>query len=591
MQVNALTILKADHSSAMADDDNNVSFAEDEVAPDDEPAATVVISHTDLFAAVEESITSCRPLVNFFLCHSSSSTTSSNYNEGNINQCQASTTRKQRRTAIQSIVKSKSFNKSRARRLFSGLVPLLQMIVEEERYLPDEDGDNDGQLVQDDLDNADCIQSIFFLRCCAYLVEVYLEGMLNRIGRGGNGNGTSTRRNTANTTKNGGGGEKKRRVEIIDEAFEVAEMLHDLLFPLQSCAATNTNIMDLEGGEEGGDGVTKTTTNSSAGSNTIHKEAQQTQSAIFTMCETYWHGNFDDKEQMVTQLIPLLLVKSLDESAQKTDVKRLYSIREAINLLDFRDTSIDSLKLHLLRTVGNPLFVQSVDGRKFITHLFTVDATLVGELHRAVRAQIPGAKKSILNAYGEIYYNAWRVSTELSAREDGEEGCVAGEEEESIQTSIEENALQDFMYQVIHSAVPSTSKSVRAILDKFYLNKKNPLVENMLHRLYGPLLWRALSGANSRVRLQASVVLSDTFPLRDPEAGNEWTEQIVNKSVEALVSLMTDDVPVVRVAGCKATAKILSGFWVAVPSKDIRVLLNRKFGGGGMAYAVQYIYS
>ena len=462
------------------------------------------------------------------------------------------------------------------------------MIVEEERYLPDEDEDNDGQLVQDDLDNADCIQSIFFLRCCAYLVEGYLEGMLNRIGRGGNG---TSRRNTANTTKNGGGGEKKRRVEIIDEAFEVAEMLHDLLFPLQSCAATNTNIMDLEGGEEGGDGVTKTTTNSSAGSNTIHKEAQQTQSAIFTMCETYWHGNFDDKEQMVTQLIPLLLVKSLDESAQKADVKRLWSIREAINLLDFRDTSIDSLKLHLLRTVGNPLFVQSVDGRKFITHLFTVDATLVGELHRAVRAQIPGAIKSILSAYGEIYYNAWRVSTELSAREDDDEGGAAGEEEESIQTSIEENALQDFMYQVIHSAAPSTSKSVRAILDKFYLNKKNPLVENMLHRLYGPLLWRALSGANSRVRLQASVVLSDTFPLRDPEAGNEWTEQIVNKSVEALVSLMTDDVPVVRVAGCKATAKILSGFWVAVPSKDIRVLLNRKFGGGWMAYAVQYIYS
>ena len=224
--------------------------------------------------------------------------------------------------------------------------------------------------------------------------------------------------------------------------------------------------------------------------------------------------------------------------------------------------------------------MQSVEGRKFITHLFLVDATLVVDLHHAVRAQIPGSKKSILNAYAEIYYNAWKASTTTEKKhtnyeeleeENEEGGSPAGE----IQTSIEENALQDFMYQVIHAAVPATSKSVRVVLDRFYVNKKNPDVESALHRMYGPLLWRALSGANARVRIQASVVLTDTFPLRDPNASEEWTEACVTRSVEALLSLMKDDVPSVRVAGSMATAKILTQFWNAVPSKDIRALLNQ----------------
>ena len=39
-----------------------------------------------------------------------------------------------------------------------------------------------------------------------------------------------------------------------------------------------------------------------------------------------------------------------------------------------------------------------------------------------------------------------------------------------IQTSIEENALQDFIFQVIRAANPSTAKSVSTVLDKFYMH-------------------------------------------------------------------------------------------------------------------------
>ncbi|KAK1747414.1 condensin-2 complex subunit G2 [Skeletonema marinoi] len=474
-----------------ADGDADISFAEREEDDD-------TLDHSDLFAAVEESVISCRPLVNFF------------YHPTDNDDTTTKLTTRQRRDVICNIVKSPKFNKTRARRLFSGLTPLLRKVVDEESYCPDQD--DNGEIIVDA--HAASTLAVMYLRICAFLVDAYLDGLLKRQRKGANNN--------------------NKRVEVIDEVFEVAEMLHDLLFPLQNCG----------------------------------KEGMATQSAIFAMCENWWHGNFDEKELFVTQLIPLLLVKSLEDTAQKNDVKRLYSIRDAIDLLDFECESITTLKNHLLRTVANPLFLQSTEGKKFITHLFHVDASLVGELHKAIKVQLFEAKRSILNAYGEIYYNAWKQSADKKEDEDEEEG--QGE----IQASIEENALQDMMYYQIHAANPKIASSIRIVLDKFYVNKKSPDVESMLHRCYGPLLWRSLAATNARVRLQAAAVLTDTFPLRDPDAGQEWTEACVQKSVEALISLMSDEVAAVRVAGSNATAKILSQFWVAIPANDIRKLLN-----------------
>ena len=449
----------------------------------------------DLFNAVESSSVSTRPLVQFFY-------------KATTNGRSAAKTREAALSAV------KTFHKPKARRLFAGLLPVLEKVVDEELILPP-----DQQTEEDDGGGAssDAADAVLFLRATACLTGAYLEGLTAR----------NTRR-SANQPS-----------EIIDEAFEVAELLHDQLFPLHSLAT---------------------------------KEATHTQREVFNVCERWWHGNFDDKEQLVTQLVPLLLVKSLDDNSEKNDVKRLYSIRSAIDLLDFEDESITSLKNHLLRTVGNPLFLQTSEGKKFIQHLFAVDRTLADELHKAVKVQLVGAKKSLLTAYADVYYGVWKSFIEQS----GDESCDDEKEKSATLQSIEE-AIQDLVYHALHSANPSTVKQVRMILDKFYQNKKNPAVEKMLHDLISPLLWRALNSTNSRVRLQASAVLADTFPLRDPTAGNEQqTQAIVAKSVESLSRLMEDDVPCVRVSGCKASTKILAEFWVAIPIEDIRTLLNRK---------------
>lgn len=472
----------------------------------------------DLLDAMENSVGSCCPLVSLFY-HSSQRGGAVNGENDSYENNEDSATINQRRDVICGVMHS--FDRSSARRLFGGMIAALSRVVKEESYLLKGNDVGMGRESNFDLKAEAIVHSIRLLGCCADLVGAYLKGILSR---------DEKKLSASGKYDNKFG----KRIDVINEAYEAAGTLHDLLFPLQ--------------------GLLLSTRSSRFASS-------RSQSSIFTMCETWWHGRFVHCERMVTQLVPLLLIRCLSDNAKSDDVRRLWSVRCAIDLLDFDDASIASLKRHLLRTVGNPLFLRCIEGRKFITHLFLVDASFVCDVHDAVKVQIPSAKGCVLKLYAKIYYYAWRASTEMTTKSgyecnDDDEICKR-RQMSKIQSSIEKNALQGLMYLAMHAASPSTSQSARIVLDRFYLNKKSPDVESMLHRTYGPLLWRGITSASSIVRVRSASVLADTFPLRDPNAENR-TKAVVKSSVCALVGVMEDLVPSVRVAGSVATARVLS---------------------------------
>jgi condensin-2 complex subunit G2 len=581
----------------------------------DAPAAdVVVVTHVELFDAIESSVTTPAPLLRLFhppsrrndrrravddslhddedddgrLGNGNDDDKEEEVEEevaeedGIANVLATRPTTNQRREMILDVVRSSTFSRKRARRLFGGMTMALSRIVGDGYCLPphprvrainDED-DDDGMDGEDDNmaeeAEAEAEEAVRFLGCCASLVEAYLRGMLIR--QGDKRQKQQQPRASLSSSSSSSSTRQTKPIEVVDEAFEVGGTLHDLLFPLQQGRHRSS-------------------------SSRWSRYASRAQSSIFSMCELWWHGNFIDRERMVTQLVPLLLVRCLDANARRDDVRRLCSVRTAIDLLDFDDSSTSSLKVHLLRTVGNPLFLRCNEGRKFVGHMLLVDASFVAEVHDAVKAQIPGAKKSVLEAYAEIYYGAWKASTEMISDDDddhddrrhdregmedevgegGERRRIVAAAMGDIQSSIEENALQDLMYHSMHASSSATAKSARAVLDRFHVNKKAHDVESMLHRTYGPLLWRGLTSANARVRVRSCAVLADTFPLRDPRAGEGSTEAVVERSTGALVMSMKDEVPCVRVAGSVATARILGCFWAMIPISDIRTLLDREY--------------
>ena len=72
------------------------------------------------------------------------------------------------------------------------------------------------------------------------------------------------------------------------------------------------------------------------------------------------------------------------------------------------------------------------------------------------------------------------------------------------------------------------------VLSYFHQQASQKLVQEMLHRLYKPILWRFLHVANDHVRANAITLMMDAFPLLDPSAGKEESESEVQKQVDKM---------------------------------------------------------
>ena len=56
----------------------------------------------------------------------------------------------------------------------------------------------------------------------------------------------------------------------------------------------------------------------------------------------------------------------------------------------------------------------------------------------------------------------------------------------------------------------------------------------MLARLYEPIIWRALNVTHPVVRRNAVTLLTDAFPLQDPQAPVDDTNHLIQKQFDCL---------------------------------------------------------
>jgi condensin-2 complex subunit G2 len=446
----------------------------------------------------EETTYSCKPLIRLFEVSKM---------QKRLDSLGLGMTPKQQQTLL--IETIQNLPKKQANRFFSGLKSNLETIIAEEAYVPasafqdEEDNRNADEDIKPDKKSTECLH---FLKYAAICVEAFLEGRVNHA---------KERRLS-----------KGMQLPVLPQVYDVAAELHNILFSLHTC---------------GSEGIS-------------------TQDAVLKVCETWWLVNGVHKETLIAQCLPLLVLKALDDTDfQNSHIKRLFKLKNAFLVIDFTNPSSDSLRSLLLRVASNPLFLRMPEGKKFLACLLQ-DPDLVKDFHLAFRAQIPETKKSVLQAYGEIYHRAWKDSLD--------------DDSEEVQDAIEHKALQDLMHASIHVSAPATLKSVMTVLETIHNDKKSTHTAELLYRMYNPILWRSLSAANPVVRKNAVVVLEKVFPLHDPTANQ--SKEAVEKGTAALQSALQDKDPRVRVAAAEATAKICTIFWDALPATEIRMLLNRK---------------
>jgi condensin-2 complex subunit G2 len=108
--------------------------------------------------------------------------------------------------------------------------------------------------------------------------------------------------------------------EAPEVLLDVAVALHDIVFDLPSCRASDA----------------------------IFQSAMELQGAVVELCEIWWLDNREGGAELVPQAISYMGVRVLHELASTADVKRLYTFRSALQVLDYADESVRPLKRLLL---------------------------------------------------------------------------------------------------------------------------------------------------------------------------------------------------------------------------------------------------
>eukprot|EP01041_Mallomonas_annulata_P004224 gene4224-8403_t len=291
------------------------------------------------------------------------------------------------------------------------------------------------------------------------------------------------------------------------------------------------------------------------------------QMEISKLCEWCWLHDEPGSENLMTHLIPYLLLTSLSPSAVDMDIKRVFSLREVLHFFDFEDPTIESLKDLLFRCFISPKYLKMTEGRQFLSFLFSVDKGLHEHIANTLRPQIAQATRSVCRAYGDVIYRAWKDlsshrSTDLSSPTDN-----------TLLKSVED-LIQSFLHEAIHAANEKYCLGLNILLSVLHEAKRHVEVDTLLHRLYRPILWRSLRCANAVVRSHATAIFFAAFPLQSQELNAVELDALMEMQFGLLLSQLQDSDHRVRTVAVHGVCRALTAYWEAIPSQCARGLLE-----------------
>ncbi|XP_068091950.1 condensin-2 complex subunit G2 [Hyperolius riggenbachi] len=293
----------------------------------------------------------------------------------------------------------------------------------------------------------------------------------------------------------------------------------------------------------------------------LPRSESQVRLAILRLCEAWWKKNLEKKEQFGKTAFSLLLAKSLDAKPLVSDIGRLWHLHPCLLSFDYESEDSSELKELLLQCFMSHPHIKKEEGRRFLSFAFSWDVNFVKLIHRTIKNQLLSLPKSMMRQIADIYFRAWKNASG------------------DILTAIEYTCMQDFMHHGVH--LPRNSPvqpRVREILSYFHQQQLRQGVEEMMFRLYKPVIWRGLKAVNWEVRSNAALLFVEVFPLRDPDMNHEDMDSEIQKQFGELFDLLEDSHPVVRSTAILGVSKIAAKYWEMIPPTILTDLLKKILG-------------
>ncbi|XP_067871103.1 condensin-2 complex subunit G2 isoform X2 [Heterodontus francisci] len=279
---------------------------------------------------------------------------------------------------------------------------------------------------------------------------------------------------------------------------------------------------------------------------------------IQRLFEAWWDKGLEGKEELGKTAFIMLLEKSLLAKFSNADIIRLWHFHQALENFEFNSEESIEVKDVLLQCFMSVAHIKKEEGRRFLSFLFSWDVEFIKMIHGTIKNQLHFFPKSMMAYVAEVYFRAWKKASGMFLK------------------TIEYSCIQDFMHHGVHLPRNSPVHSkVRELLSYFHQQKLRQGVDEMLHRLYQPILWRALKARNSEVRANAAILFVEAFPIRDPGVTNEEVDIEIQRQFEEIFNLLEDPQPLVRSTGVLGVCRIAGKYWEMIPASILTDLLTK----------------
>ncbi|KAM8967575.1 condensin-2 complex subunit G2 [Pelodytes ibericus] len=286
---------------------------------------------------------------------------------------------------------------------------------------------------------------------------------------------------------------------------------------------------------------------------TVHRAIQQ-------LCEAWWEKDLQGKQDFGKTAFLLALNKSLQPKSSGADIARLWNRHSALLCFDYSSDDHD-VKSLLLQCVMNSRLIRKEEGRRFLSFLFSWNVAFIKVIHGTIKNQLSGIPRSLCRCIAEIYFRAWQKAS-------GD--CLK---------TLEYDCIQDFMHHGVYLPRKSpVQPKVHEVLRYFHQQNIRHGSDEMLNRLYQPIMWRALKATNSEVRSNAAMLFVEVFPLRDPKLRREDFDNELQRQLEELFSLLDDPHPLVRCTGVLGVCKVAGKHWEVIPPSILMDFLKKILG-------------
>ncbi|XP_061437157.1 condensin-2 complex subunit G2-like [Lethenteron reissneri] len=204
---------------------------------------------------------------------------------------------------------------------------------------------------------------------------------------------------------------------------------------------------------------------------------------VINLCESWWERDLPGKEELGKNMILTILRCNLIQQSKAlgAGIKRLWSLRESFRLFDFLGNPPETEELKELLLQGcivTNIYLKTEESRRFLSFLFGLNVDFIKTIHAVLKKHLPSLTKVQVGYYADIYFQAWKKATGPYLK------------------VMEEHCIQNLMEHGVYLPYSSPLNSkVRQMLSYFHAQKVRQGVDEMLHRLYEPILWRALKAS------------------------------------------------------------------------------------------------